>query len=530
MFVALIFGAYKVSRKTAQTRAISTLSNGTHLFRPTTILLSFDGFRADFLNRDLTPALSAFVASGVSPQYMLPSFPSVTFPNHFTLVTGLYPSSHGVVGNSFWDPALQEEFYYTHTKISMQPKWWTAEPLWVTAQHQGVRTAIHMWPGSEAHIPDVEPVYLDKFNGTEELTNKANRILTWLDLPGDDDHVDSTELRPQLILAYVPDVDADGHRFGPNSTEIRGTIADVDSMLSLLVEGLHARNLTEVVNIVCVSDHGMATTDVSRLIQLDDLIDLNLVDHIDGWPLRGLRLKYPDRDVPILYEQLSAAAKDMGTFEVYTVETMPERWHFTGNDRIAPLWVIPKTGWAVVEKADFDVAEALETGKQYSPIGLHGYDHEDPLMRAIFVARGPAFPHKPNSRVPVFQNIEVYNIVADSLGIIPHPNNGTLRLPMQTVGLHDDSDTEPLNTTFDPPVPENAEEDRKTHVSNTVVSVDLPEDTHSSKPEHDETSAASTESPSGWWHFVHDQIAKAKEWAKQLIDSIKNNKPGTKQG
>jgi predicted AlkP superfamily pyrophosphatase or phosphodiesterase len=545
LFMGLGYGAYKASRHVKHIGLkLSTLSNGTHLFAPTTILISLDGFRADFLNREITPALNAFIASGVSPRYMLPSFPSVTFPNHFTLVTGLYPESHGVVGNQFWDPALQEEFYYTHTKTSMQPRWWTAEPLWVTAEDQGVRTAIHMWPGSEAHIPNVDPTYLDKYNGSEVLPRKVERILGWLDLPGDDDNAAPGEnLRPQLIAAYVPDVDADGHKYGPNSTEIRGTISDVDSLLTLLVEGLLVRNLTEIVNIIVVSDHGMATTSTSRAIQLDDLIDLSLVDHIDGWPLRGLRLKNSDRDVPILHEQLLEASKQHpGAFDVYTKETMPKRYHFTNNDRIAPLWVVPKTGWAVVEKTDIDLAKAIASGEGVNPKGLHGYDHEHPLMRAIFVARGPAFPHTPNSRVPVFQNIEVYNIVCDSLGITPHPNNGTLRLPLKTQGLHSDPDAPELHTPHDP----DPEPDVKTKPED-IDHEDLaappgfdPEKTYDDggeqdggDDEQDSEGNVDEENPqksaASWWEYVHSQIEKAKEWAKEIVDSLKDNKKPPKE-
>ena len=534
MFVALLFGAYKASSKKLKVVPASYRTtrhnNGTHIFRPTTILISLDGFRADFLNRGITPALNAFVASGVSPKYMLPSFPSVTFPNHFTLVTGLYPESHGVVSNQFWDPEFQEEFWYTDTAISMQPKWWTAEPLWVTAEHQRVRSAIHMWPGSEAHIPDVEPTYMDKYNGTEHLPRKVESILNWLDLPGDDDehHAGNGDLRPQLIAAYVPDVDADGHLYGPNSTEIRATIADVDSMLTMLVEGLLARNLTEIVNMVIVSDHGMATTSTERLIQLDDLIDMSLVDHIDGWPLRGLRLKSPERDVPILYEQLLTEAAKTDSFDVYTLETMPERYHFSKNDRIAPLWIVPRTGWAVVEKSDFDVAEALATGKGYEPKGLHGYDHEHPLMRAIFIARGPAFPHEPNSRVPVFQNTEVYNIMCDSLGIEPRPNNGTLRLPLQTDGLHSENDKPGSGTVIDPIDEEklgdeqaSPEEDAGTPNQEEADPVE-DGDNYSIPGEDGEDKKKKT----SWWDFVHSQLEKAKQWAKEFVESIKGNKEG----
>lgn len=309
---------------------------------------------------------------------MLPSFPSVTFPNHFTLITGLYPESHGIVGNTFWDPDLHEEFYYTKSSSSMQPKWWTAEPLWVTAENQGVRSAIHMWPGSEAHIPPVEPTYMDKFNETEALPRKVDRVLGLLDLPGDDDmDVTSLDRRPQFIAAYVPNVDADGHLYGPNSTEIRSTISGVDDMLRDIFGGLRERNLTEIVNVVIVSDHGMATTSTDRLLQLDDLIAISLVDHIDGWPLRGLRPKRPE-DLQTLYDQaLESSKKYDNKFDVYLKDrNMPERYHFSNNDRIAPLWIVPKTGWAVVERANFDVEVAKEEGKIYHPKGLHGYDHE----------------------------------------------------------------------------------------------------------------------------------------------------------
>jgi predicted AlkP superfamily pyrophosphatase or phosphodiesterase len=191
---------------------------------------------------------------------MNPSFPSVTFPNHYTLVTGLYPESHGVVGNTFWDEELQEEFFYTNPN-AMQPKWWGGEPLWVTAEDQGIRTAIHMWPGSEAHILGVEPAFIDAYNGKESLFNKANRILELLDKPGQENKLAAVaDMRPQLIAAYVPNVDSDGHLYGPNSTEIRSTIRDVDNMLDQLFQGLETRNLTKIVNVVVVSDHGMATT------------------------------------------------------------------------------------------------------------------------------------------------------------------------------------------------------------------------------------------------------------------------------
>ncbi|KAI1329991.1 alkaline-phosphatase-like protein [Xylariaceae sp. FL0255] len=438
-FAFLMLVAWKLSLNKKRPSATQIRSNGTALFAPTTLIISLDGFRADFLNRGLTPRLSAFIKEGVSPLYMTPSFPSVTFPNHYTLATGLYPESHGIVGNTFWDPDLDAEFYYTDPERSLDPKWWGGEPFWVTAELQGIKTAVHMWPGSEAHINHMDPTFLDKYNGSEALSRKVDRIMEFLDQPGLEAESEDHNLRPQLIAAYVPNVDGDGHTYGPNSTEIRKTISDVDSMLNDIFHQLEQRNLTDIVNVIIVSDHGMATTDISRMIQIEDLIDLTKVAYLDGWPLVGIRPKNPE-DLEILYQQAAEKAKSNPNFDVYLTEkNMPERYHFNNNDRIAPLWIVPKTGWAIVEKAEFDIQKAKAENLVYHPRGLHGYDHEHPLMRAIFVARGPAFPHQPHSKVETFQNINVYNILCDSIGLEPMPNNGTLRLPLKVIGFHDDT-------------------------------------------------------------------------------------------
>ncbi|KAI0188460.1 alkaline-phosphatase-like protein [Xylaria flabelliformis] len=439
-FALLVLVAWKMSvdKKRSMTTTTKLRSNGTALFAPTTLIISLDGFRADFLTRGLTPRLNAFIKEGVSPLYMTPSFPSVTFPNHYTLATGLYPESHGVVGNTFWDPALQGEFYYTDPERSLDPKWWGGEPFWVTAELQGLRAAVHMWPGSEAHIHNMDPTFLDRYNGNEALPKKVDRVLEFIDKPGLENPKVDEQLRPQLIAAYVPNVDAVGHLYGPNSTEIQTTISAVDDMLDGIFHGLEQRNLTDIVNVIIVSDHGMATTDVSRMVQIDDVVDITKVEHIDGWPLVGIRPKKPE-DLQVLYNQAVEKLGRNPNFEVYLKDKdMPERYHFSNNDRIAPLWIIPKTGWAIVEKAEFDIQEAKAKNIAYHPRGLHGYDHEHPLMRAIFVARGPAFPHLPHSKVDTFQNINVYNILCDSIGMNPMPNNGTLRLPLKVVGLHND--------------------------------------------------------------------------------------------
>ncbi|KAG6006437.1 hypothetical protein E4U21_007055 [Claviceps maximensis] len=504
-FAMLVLISWKLSRNrrsaTAAAGAQHLVSNGTTLFAPTTIILSLDGFRADFLHRGLTPRLSALVQEGVSPPYMTPSFPSLTFPNHYTLATGLYPEAHGIVGNSFWDPDLQAEFYYTDPARSLDAKWWAAgEPFWVSAEKQGVRTAVHMWPGSEAPIQGIFASVVDKFNEKEALDNKVSRILGLLDLPGPstpppplesiEETTATTNTRPQLIAAYVPNVDADGHKYGPNSTEIRSTIQSVDSMLDNLFHGLQARNLTHIVNIIVVSDHGMATTDTFRLIQLEDLVDTTKIEHTDGWPLYGLRPKN-EQDTPLLYAQLQKKAAANPNFDVYLRDAdMPPQYHFQHNNRIAPLWLVPKTGWAIVQKHEVDVEQAKASGQVYHPRGLHGYDHLHPLMRAIFVARGPAFPHPANSMIEPFQNINVYNILCDTLGITPRPNNGTLRLPFRPIGTHSPENQEPHPV--DPPPSLPTSEASSPHHPDILVDPPQPPRPHPIAPDPSSSSSSVT--------------------------------------
>jgi predicted AlkP superfamily pyrophosphatase or phosphodiesterase len=201
----------------------------------------------------------------------------------------------------------------------------------------------------------------------------------------------------------VPNVDSDGHNYGPNSTEIRQTIRSTDEMLGEIFHGLQERNLTNIVNVIVVSDHGMATTSTDRVVQLEDLLDINDIAHVDGWPLYGIRPKDPSK-VEAMYDSLKEKTKDMPHLHVYLRDKdMPERYHFAKNSRIAPLWIVPETGWAIAPKKEFDVVKAKKEGLVYHPRGLHGYDYENSLMRAIFVARGPAFPHPAGSRIDNFR-------------------------------------------------------------------------------------------------------------------------------
>jgi predicted AlkP superfamily pyrophosphatase or phosphodiesterase len=434
----VVFGSLGLSRGMKEGAPRLEFWNGTMGYAKTTVLISLDGFRADFLGRNMTPTLDSFVRSGVSPEYMTPSFPSVTFPNHWTLATGLIPEAHGIVSNSFWDPELGKEFYYTDPQRSLDTFWWGGEPIWKTVENQGGISAVHMWPGSEARGHGAK--YTDHFNSSETLDRKTDRILNWLDMPANK--------RPSFIAAYVPNVDESGHMFGPNTTETNQVIRNVDAAIHDLFMGLEQRNLTDIVNLVIVSDHGMASTSRDRLVYLDDLVSLDKIEHTDGWPLYGLR-PFPSHSVQEVYNEILSHHKDDSHWQVYLRDTnMPARYNFSRNQRIAPIWIVPEAGWTVVTKRQYPPG----TKEDYRPKGLHGFDNLHPLMRAIFIARGPAFQHLHGEgkewlgldrhsgavdatktagevrmgKVEPFQNTEVYRLLCKSLGLKEAPSNATL--------------------------------------------------------------------------------------------------------
>lgn len=404
------------------------LSNSTHNFHPTTIIISLDGFHPHYINSSNCPFMHEMLLDGYAAPYMTPLFPSSTFPNHWTLVTGLYPSEHGIVGNTFYDPELRMRFINVDPKLGLNPKFWQGgEPIWLTATKQGVRTAVHMWPGSEVPLdPENAPLFVDKFNKSESLSNKINRVMEWIDT-GD------INKRPELILTYVPIVDTIGHKFGISGPELVEAIQGVDTFLKQMDQQLSARNLDHIVNLIVVSDHGMAPTSKDRLLFLDDVFDLDRVAHVDGWPLMGVRPK-AGINVDEIY---SEASKRLGAmpinvqdgYSLYKLEDLPEEWHFGGNHshrfnyRLAPIWLIPHVGYSITTRESFD-----KNNKELKPVGVHGYNNTELLMRAVFMGQGPYFKEKLGHRKKVmpFDNINVYNIICDGLDLTPSPNNGSL--------------------------------------------------------------------------------------------------------
>lgn len=401
------------------------LSNSTHNFHKTTVLVSLDGFHPHYINPQNTPALHGMMMDDYGAPYMVPSFPSSTFPNHWSIITGLYPSEHGIVGNTFYDPKLKKQFINTDPKFGLNPQFWKGgEPLWTTAQKQGLKSAVHMWPGSE--VPNIgKGLEIDKYNGSELLSSKVDRVMGWLDR--------KIETRPELILAYVPTIDQYGHKFGISGSNLTEALRYVDDFVALMIAELRARNLEAIVNLVVVSDHGMAPTSNDRLLFLDDIVSMDKIEHVDGWPLFGLR-PYAEYSTDVIMAEINEKLEKLddetkNSFTAYRVEDIPKEWNFGGkledhrfNYRLAPIWLIPKVGYSITTHKKFE-----ENNNDYYPKGVHGYNNTELLMRAIFLGRGPYFKEKlaENKKVLPFANTEVYNLICDTLGIQPSPNNGS---------------------------------------------------------------------------------------------------------
>jgi len=366
------------------------------------ILISIDGFRADYLERGLTPNLAALAADGVRAQAMRPSFPSLTFPNHYSLVTGLYPDHHGIVNNTMVDPQLGK--FTIKTSASASGKWWDgAEPIWVTADKQGLHTGTMFWPGSDMEIRGHRPDHYLVFDGKIDAEHRVDQVLAWLDVPADQ--------RPRFLTLYFDQVDHQGHDYGPNSPEVNEALRATDAALGRLVEQLKKRNLYRSTNLVIVSDHGMAEVDTARTVLLDNLVDLGHIDLVTSGIVVGINPK-----AGFEAETAKALLGKHEHVECWRKGELPPRLHYGTHARIPAIVCLPDSGW-LVETREF---HSRPNHKVHG--GEHGYDNDAPDMRALFVAHGPAF--KRGVTVPEFDNVDVYPLLTDLLGIKPQPNDG----------------------------------------------------------------------------------------------------------
>lgn len=368
---------------------------------PTVVLVSIDGLRADIVGSGRMPVLDALARDGVQAEWMNPAFPTLTFPNHYTLVTGLRPTHHGIVNNVMRDPVLG---VFEHKgEPARDGRWWGGEPIWATLQKQGGIAATMFWPGSEARIAGQRPRHFRRFDRTVPAAARVDQVLAWLDLP--------TRQRPQLITLYFNQVDRGSHEGGAFSTGAFAAMAEVDAALARLIDGLQARGLRASTDLVVVSDHGMVDSVREQVRYLDDRLAPDAYEVI-WWPqVVGL--------VPKLGREQAVEAALLGRHDHYAcwrkTET-PVQWQFREHPRIPPIVCQADPGWRLQSRAESGQEEALK--------GEHGYAPEEPTMRAVFVADGPSFTD--GARIAAFDNVDVYPLLAHLLHIEAAPNDGDI--------------------------------------------------------------------------------------------------------
>lgn len=370
------------------------------------ILISIDGYRADYIKRGLSPNLAALAQTGVRATAMKPSFPTLTFPNHYAIVTGLYPDHNGIVNNRFLDPVTGAKFVYNDRRTTDAPHWWSGGvPLWVSVERQGKHAATMFWPGSDVAIDGVRPEHWLPFDGKMTPDARVDQALAWLDLPAGQ--------RPDFLTLYFEQVDHAGHGYGPDSKQVDIELRKIDAALGQLIAGLKERGIYDNANIVVVSDHGMTATSEDRLVVLDKLVDMHDLQVINAGVVAGLAPK-PGREA----EVDRALLTPHDHMRCWNKAKMPARLHYGTNARIPPIVCVADDGW-LIETQDY-----LDRPNHHISNGEHGYDNDDPNMRALFVAHGPAF--KRGYVIPEFDNVDVYPLLTHILRIKPAPNDGSI--------------------------------------------------------------------------------------------------------
>ena len=373
--------------------------------KPTVILVSLDGFRADYLEKFAPPTLNRLAREGVRAEWMIPSFPSKTFPNHYTIATGLYPEHHGIIENNIWD--FNTTFGLSKREEVQNGRWWLGEPIWVTAEKQGVHSAAFFFPGTEAEIMGRRPSIWKDYDGKIPNDERVAAVLGWLDKPAAE--------RPRMITLYFSDVDDAGHATSPDSAATRAAVLKVDSNIKQLVDGLRSRKIDKKVNLIVVSDHGMAPVNPRNAVVLDDYFNVEMADRI-LWTGEIVQIFPRSGREDEIMNKLAGVTHAT----CWRKADIPARFHYRESPRIAPIVCSSQVGWVMTDR------KRLESQQKRADFGAmkgaHGYDNLAPEMRALFIAHGKAF--RRHEVIGPFANVEIYNVMCKILGLRPAPNDG----------------------------------------------------------------------------------------------------------
>lgn len=376
-----------------------------HRDAPYVVMVSFDGFRPDYLERHPTPWFDRLAERGVRAERMIPAFPTKTFPSHYSLATGLYAENHGLVGNTFRDPRREGRYSIRDRSAVEDSSWYGGEPLWVTAERQGMVAAAYYWIGTEAAVQGIRPTFWYRF--TEEVPGEArvDRIVEWLALP--------PEHRPHLVMAYFSETDVAGHDHGPDSPELAAAVARVDALLGRLVRGVDALPHGDRVTYVLVSDHGMASYGRDDLVVLDTgrLPDVEIVE---SGPYASVFVPGADPErLRAVRDTLRRMVADRA--DVYLRGDVPERLHFSAHPAVGDLVLVARGTAMLVPRS---------RAAAFRPGHTHGWDNRMPEMGALFLAAGPRLPA--DTVIGPFEAVHVYPLVTEILGLEPADVDGRL--------------------------------------------------------------------------------------------------------
>ena len=358
------------------------------------LLISFDGFRYDYLDKTETPNFDYFVARGVHAKSLVPVFPSLTFPNHYSIATGAYSNSHRILSNSFFSKTLDKTYSMRDSESVQDGSFYGMEPIWVTAEKEGINTATYFWIGSEAEINGYRPSIYKKYDGSISFESRVDSVVAWFRMPED--------RRPHLSMLYFSEPDYSGHRYGTDSDEIIYSIKEMDLLLGYIVDQLRTLDIYNKLNIIIVSDHGMTNLDRSKVILLDEYMNLDQYNLILGPSISSLNFK--------IDEDIIKIDKDIAHLSIFDKGNIPTEYHFENKDFPDYLFVADE-GWFISTTSNIK-------NKKSFPMGMHGYISENIDMHGIFMASGPSFNN--GVLVDSFENINIYPLICRTLNINPY--------------------------------------------------------------------------------------------------------------
>lgn len=357
------------------------------------VVLSMDGFRSDYPSRAHTPTLDSLANVGVRSTFR-PCFPSVTFPNHYSMATGLHPDHHGLVNNWFYDAEVDS----VYSMGNLDPQFYGGEPIWSTAEKQGVRSASFYWVGSEVPLASGQPSIWKPFDKSVPFSDRADSVVSWLRLP--------EKVRPHLIMWYIEQPDAIGHSCTPDSSATLAVVEELDKVLNHFFTEARKLDIFEKIDFIVLSDHGMATYYPDKYVNLHDYLPRDSFDYVfEGAPT----LLYPKKSYT---DSAYAILRKVPHITVYQKNEIPDRFVYGKNPRVSDLVVFPDIGTYVHFRPESHPVYAA----------THGYDNFTPEMEAIFYAAGPSF--KEHVEVPAMANVNLYLMIARLLGVRPAPNDG----------------------------------------------------------------------------------------------------------